>query len=232
MALFVKKPTEAQISEFLEDQRDSKLNYSFSKATLDHHSRDEFTRDERFKLFDIDQHRIKLGSGEQVFRKAVEGLRSWKQFSLDWVELHHPDTPIAVGSNVAIFARTAGVWTASACRIVYVVDDISNDPLASQMAMQPASNVKRYGFAYGSLDKHVEKGEERFLIEWNTVTNDVTFDILAFSQPGAWFTKLGYPVARWVQDTFAKAALDAMKAWVTSSETHSDQHGKQELQIV
>jgi hypothetical protein len=72
--------------------------------------------------------------------------------------LYHPDTPISVGSDVAIIARSFGVYTMNACRfslsnqwclhsrIIYVLDDV-----------QLQSDVRRFGFAYGTLEAHVAR---------------------------------------------------------------------------
>jgi uncharacterized protein (UPF0548 family) len=80
--------------------------------------------------------------------------------------------------------------------------------------LDDSREIKRFGFAYGTLEKHVAKGEERFLVEWNTKTNHVTFSILSFSQPASWFTKIGYPVARYIQDCFGRDSVKAMHAIV------------------
>jgi len=213
------KPTADQVSDFLEEQKDSKLTYSLIKGTLEHNTKEEFLKDERFKEFDLDHHRLKLGQGESIYNKAVEGLKAWKQFNQEWVELHFPGTPIVVGSDIAICARSMALWTMSACRIVYTLEE-AND------------SIKRFGFAYGTLETHVESGEERFLIEWNISTNDVFFDILAFSQPQSWFTKVAYPVARYFQNCFASGALESLFNWVNATDLFSNQHGKQEIQLV
>lgn len=57
----------------------------------------------------------------------------------------------------------------------------------------PDGTKKKFGFAYGTLPIHVERGEERFLIEWNLKTNEVFYEILSFSVPQAWFSSLAYP---------------------------------------
>jgi len=58
--------------------------------------------------------------------------------------------------------------------------------------------------------KHVEKGEERFLIEWTKANNCVYYDLLSFSKPANWFVTLGYPVARFIQSSFAAASQASM----------------------
>src|SRR6478736_9170326 len=133
----------------------------------------------------VDRTRIKLGQGEAVFRSAIAALRRWEQFNLGWVEAWPSDTPIQKGIAVAVMGRAIGVWWLNACRVVYVVDE--------------AGPTSKFGFAYGTLPGHVESGEERFLIEWDRGDNSVWYDILAFSRPSHFFTRLGYPVVRRTQ---------------------------------
>jgi len=213
--LCLKKPTIEEMSDFLLSQKDAPFSYTMVKGTADYSTKDQFLADERFKLYDVDHLRAKIGQGEAHFQKAVEGFRAWKQFNMEWVELYHPDTPIAVGSEVAIVAKSFAVWTASACRITYVIDE-------------DTPSFRKFGFAYGTLGTHVERGEERFTLEWNKTSNDIIFDILAFSQPQSWFTKVAYPVARYFQNFFSQSSVQAMKEWLANG---VDQ-GKQEVQIV
>ncbi len=113
---------------------------------------------------------------------------------------------VVVGNVVAVVAKAFGVWTVSACKIVYIVNE-TDDSFA----------VKRFGFAYGTLEQHVAKGEERFMVEWDTTSNDVYFDIMSFSQPGSWFTKIGYPAARFIQDSFGVEAMKVMYEYVNDT---------------
>lgn len=54
------------------------------------------------------------------------------------------------------------------------------------------------GFAYGTLAGHPESGEESFIVR---VDHDerVRLDIVAFSRPAIWYSRVGGPVTRMVQ---------------------------------
>jgi uncharacterized protein (UPF0548 family) len=67
------------------------------------------------------------------------------------------------------------------------------------------------GFAYGTLAGHPESGEERFLIHHDP-DDTVRATIRAFSRPNRWFTRLGRPLARQVQNDFTRRYLDALAA--------------------
>jgi uncharacterized protein (UPF0548 family) len=68
----------------------------------------------------------------------------------------------------------------------------------------------RFGFAYGTLPQHAESGEERFSVEYHPDTDEVWYDIYAFSRPGNFLIRLGYPYARWRQKQFAVESKAAM----------------------
>ncbi len=145
----------------------------------------------------VDRTRVQLGAGEDTFQAAKAALTRWDHFRLGWVEAGPPDTPIAVGSCIAVSAHVMGVWWLNACRIVYVVDD--------------AGPVTRFGFAYGTLAGHAESGEERFQVEWDRADDTVWYDIIAFSRPRHPLARLGYPLTRRTQRRFARDSADAMK---------------------
>ena len=43
--------------------------------------------------------------------------------------------------------------------------------------------MKRFGFGYGTLPRHAERGEERFSVEWYREDGCVYYDVFAFSRP-------------------------------------------------
>ncbi|MEP6913665.1 MAG: DUF1990 domain-containing protein [bacterium] len=146
--------------------------------------------------YTIDHNRVKLGIGAEVFKRAVRSLENWKQFDLGWVRIVPEGTPVKVDAVVAILTRHFGFWSLNACRVVYLVEE--NEP------------VKKFGFAYGTLSSHVERGEERFTVEWDADDDSVWYDILAFSRPNKILVRLGFPLARLLQKRFARDSLSAM----------------------
>jgi uncharacterized protein (UPF0548 family) len=81
----------------------------------------------------------------------------------------------------------------NAARIVYVIDE-----------------PDQFGFAYGTLAEHGESGEERFSVEFDRKTGDVTYDLYAFSRPNHILAKIGYPFSRMLQKRFAAESKLAM----------------------
>jgi uncharacterized protein (UPF0548 family) len=76
------------------------------------------------------------------------------------------------------------------------------------------SEVHRFGFAYGTLADHGEIGEERFTVEYDEVTGEVWYDLFAFSRPGPLLAKIGYPLGRYLQKSFA---IDSKTAMLTAA---------------
>jgi uncharacterized protein (UPF0548 family) len=143
---------------------------------------------------------VQLGKGSDKFACACAALREWKMFDTPNVLLHWPTTPIVTGNIVAVLINHFGFWSLNFCRIVYVIDEDGPQ--------------RRFGFAYGTLKEHAERGEERFMIEWNRATDTVTYDILSFSKAANWKTRIAIPVARHLQKQFVTDSLAAMAAAV------------------
>ena len=184
--LSLRKPSVESIRPFLAAQAKLPFTYSAVGATAG-------TPPDGYV---VDHTRIKLGEGEQVFHSARAALRRWEQFHLGWVEAWSPGTPIQSGEVVAVMGRAIGLWWLNACRIVYVVDELGP--------------ICMFGFAYGTLPGHVESGEERFLIQWDQGENSVWYDILAFSRPNHFLTRLGYPMVRRTQKRFGRDSASSM----------------------
>jgi len=146
--------------------------------------------------YNVDHHRVQLGTGTLAWNRAVEAIRAWQMFNIPWMRLCWPTVPIRVGTEVAVLVRHFGFHSLNACRIVYVIDE--------------ADPIKRFGFAYGTLAEHAERGEERFTVEWNRDDDKVWYDILAFSRPRQMLARLGYPLSRFLQKRFAEGSKAAM----------------------
>lgn len=192
------EPSDRDVAAYIVTQ--SKLPFSYPKAGA--------TRlNPGFEIgappgYIVDHNRLQLGHGAETFQRAVDALKTWQQFELGWVVIVPGGVKLETGATVAVKARACGTWSLNACRVVYVIDE--EEP------------VRRFGFAYGTLPDHIERGEERFLIEWDRRDDSVSYDILAFSRPRHALVRAAFPVARMLQKRFARDSLRVMK-----SMTHS-----------
>ena len=146
--------------------------------------------------YNVDHNRALLGHGIAAFESAEDAVRGWKMFDIPWVRLCFPDAPIEIGQDVAIVISHFSFVSMNAARIVYLVD---SEP-----------GIGRFGFAYGTLSEHGEIGEERFSVEFDHRSGEVWYDLFAFSRPGAFLAKLGYPLGRYLQRAFAAGSKAAM----------------------
>lgn len=179
------RPGAAHVRRFLDGQRGLSLTYDAVGAT---------DGGEAPAGFVLDHNRQLLGRGESTFAQARDGIRRWRMFPAPWTAIEPADAPIARDQLVAVHIRVLGLWWLNAARIVYVIDE-----------------PRRFGFAYGTPPGHVERGEERFLVEWQD-DDEVWYDLRAFSQPRYWMVRLGRPIARALQRRFARESKAAMAA--------------------
>ena len=104
---------------------------------------------------------------------------------------------------MGVLGRHFGLWSLNAFRIIYLIEE-------------EASLLKRYGFAFGTLPGDVERGEERFTVEWHRADDSVSYEVFAFARPAHPLARAGSPFVRLVQRQFAAASLRAMAAAVNA----------------
>jgi uncharacterized protein (UPF0548 family) len=146
--------------------------------------------------YDIDRHRVRLGTGRDLFERARSALLAWRHFEIPWLELQGTKTQVSLDQVVATLTRASGLWFLNPCRVVYM-EGTSN----------PSTEA---AFAYGTLSGHVERGEERFAVHFDPSTGEVSYRVLAFSRPAVLVSKLGRPWVRRLQKRFAIASADAL----------------------
>jgi len=192
--MLLQKPTDDEVRRFLAAQ--SKLPFPYPEVGASRNSSIP-------PGYPINQHRAKLGEGEEIFDHAVAALRSWQMYSTGWTKLYWPDTPIREGEVVAILANHFGFWSLNACRIIY--------------SLEEEGALSRYGFAFGTLPGHMEEGEERFTVEWDRESGAVWYELFAFARPKARLAKIAYPLVRLIQKRFAVDSFRGMKKAVKSA---------------
>jgi len=180
------EPSEAQIENFLAEQKDLPFSYKEVGAS----------KDLIPENYPINHHRIQLGSGAAVFARAKNALQSWEMYKLEWTRLYPPNTPIVVGEVVVVVVNHHFCWSMNPCRIIYVLDE--------------SGTIERFGFAFGTLPGHSEEGEERFTVEWRHDDDTIWYELLAFARPHHVLAKIGSPFVRFMQRKFAKDSQRAM----------------------
>ena len=184
----LRKPSEAVARRFISSQENLPFSYENGVASR---------KGTAPRGYAVDRYRVRLGEGPEAYARAVEALCGWRQFDLGWVRLLPPHAPIEVGTTVGVFARHYGFWSLNTARIAYLAEE--------------SGEVKRFGFGYGTLPGHAERGEERFGVEWNRrLDGSVYYDVFAFSRPKHPLAWPGYPFARLLQKRFRRDSTRAM----------------------
>jgi len=183
----VGEPDEPFLRSFLERCASASVTYDEVGATRNETLPDGYAHD---------SYRVDLGL--DAFERGVDGLRAWQAHVGAGVAVWPADAAIIVGTDVVVTAKVGPAYALAPCRIVYVVDE-----------------PDRFGFGYGTLPGHPERGEEAFMIERGE-DDHTTFSIVAFSKPAALLARLGKPVARSVQRRTTRAYLDALHNFVAT----------------
>ena len=186
------QPTQSTIDTFLAAQQNQNFSYPEVGAS----------RKEAPSAYTVDHNRIQLGQGLQIFERAKLAIRQWKMFDIPWIQLCWPNAAIEPGATVAVLVSHLGFWSLNAARIVYTMEEYGP--------------IHKFGFAYGTLPNHAERGEERFSVEFNLEDQSVTYDLYAFSQPNT-LARLAYPLTRSLQKRFAQDSRAAMENTVHKS---------------
>jgi uncharacterized protein (UPF0548 family) len=126
-----------------------------------------------------------IGRGEDAFARARLALEQWAEFDLGWVRVANPKASVREGELVVVEARTAGLWSLNLSRITETVD-----------------TPERFGFLYVTTVRHVEEGQERFVIELDRSSGRVLYLIEAVSRPRHVLARLGWLFGRAMQSRF------------------------------
>ncbi len=176
------------LEALLDSRRQSAVTYRPTGATLTDSMPPGFRQVRR---------QIVLSDRPETFPVAREGLRTWQAHRGIGATVS-PGDPPAEGATVIVSLRRGPLAVIAPCRVVAVLD-----------------NEVQYGFAYGTLPGHPEQGEEAFVVERRD--DGVVFEIIAFSRPADWVTKLGGPVSRLIQQRATRGYLEALRRWVSES---------------
>jgi uncharacterized protein (UPF0548 family) len=183
---FAQRPSPQAIDQFIHESVELPLSYSPIGLV-----------DKPSVGFTVDNAVVAIGRGKSDFDRAKAALMEWKHFRLGWVELFPPAASIERGTVIAVLVRHLGFSSLNGCRVVCSVDD--------------GSGGSRFGFAYGTLTNHAERGEERFEVFIDPHSGEVMYRIRAASRPRATLARLGYLYTRSLQSRFRRDSIQAMK---------------------
>jgi uncharacterized protein (UPF0548 family) len=131
----------------------------------------------------------RIGTGRDRFEQAADAV-------IRYGMLRGAGVRVTATTEVAQFGTDVlgrlGPFAAP-CRVVYVTDE-----------------PNRRGFAYGSLPGHAVSGEEMFGVRYDPVDDAVYSEVVAFSRPATWWSRLGTPVLSLAQRIVTMRYLNAV----------------------
>jgi uncharacterized protein (UPF0548 family) len=116
-----------------------------------------------------------IGSGRSAFEAAGDSVLGWGTHRGVGFELRATSPRVVAGDSVAFRIGRGRLGVLASCRVVWTVD-----------------TVDKCGFGYGTLPDHPETGEEAFVVSTDSAGR-VWVEIVAFSNPGRWYSRLGAP---------------------------------------
>ena len=189
MALRLRRPTSQDLDALLERCKSDRLSYAPVGISLD----------DDLAVPGLHRRRwMATLHAPSAFDHGIDAIRSWAIQRGAGLQVT-TDGPIAVGTNVALSAPLPIGFVDLTCRIVAVIDE-----------------PDRYGFAYGTLSVHPERGEEAFFVT-RIGDGSICFHVQAVSSPVHPLARLVPPVANHLQDRAARRYLSAMERAVAPS---------------
>ena len=131
----------------------------------------------------------RIGSGRDRFEHAAEAVMRYGMLRGAGLQVAATTDVARVGTDVL---GRLGPFIAP-CRVVYVVE-----------------KPDRRGFAYGSLPGHAVSGEEMFGVRYDPADDAVYSEVVAFSRPARWWSRLGSPVLTLAQRVVTGRYLNAV----------------------
>lgn len=113
--------------------------------------------------YNHDKVSLLVGDGEDAWSRAREAIRLWTAHAHAGITITPADASITEGTTVVASRNFGPVVIAAPCRVVYETEEPT-----------------RFGFAYGTLPGHPEKGEEAF---------HVVLERMARSKQRSWLSR-------------------------------------------
>ncbi|MFM9034375.1 MAG: DUF1990 domain-containing protein [Mycobacterium sp.] len=131
----------------------------------------------------------RVGSGRERFEEAAAAVMRYGMLRGAGLRVEATTEVARVGTDVL---GRLGPFVAP-CRVVYVIDE-----------------PDRRGFAYGSLPGHAVAGEEMFGVRYDPADDSVHSEVVAFSRPATWWSRLGAPALSVAQHVVTRRYLTAV----------------------
>jgi uncharacterized protein (UPF0548 family) len=184
------RPDEPHLEEMLRRCSNLDLSYEYVGATA---------RGGQVPGYRQERRAVAVGVGSASWASAREAVEQWRAHQGAGARLTPAQPRLVAGSTLLVSIRIGPLTVVAPCRIVYVTDESD-----------------RFGFAYGTLPGHPERGEESFHVR-READGRVLFEITAFSRPADALARLGAPLARALQVRTTRRYLDGVRSYVVAT---------------
>lgn len=139
----------------------------------------------------LDRRRV-VGRGGDDFHAAADVLMRWGLHRRAGLTVTAQAEVAAQNVNLILGVGIGRFRLPAPCRVIYT-----------------CTETDQRGFAYGTLPGHPESGEERFTVQ-RLADDRVILRIVAFSKPAMWWSRLGGPLNRGVQEFVTRRYLHSL----------------------
>ena len=139
-----------------------------------------------------------VGQGHDAYMAACNTLTEHVCHLIPELELYRTGSGMQLGDAVATVTRGLVCWSVQANRVSEIIKSDTRARI-------------RYGFVLATLPGHSLEGEERFLLEFDRVTNQVRFEIRTIVRPSAFLNRLLFPLIHRRYRQLRKQAVQAFQ---------------------
>jgi len=123
--------------------------------------------------------------------RARHALRTWVAQQGLGAHIAPPDAPVTEGTTLLVVLPAGPIELVAPVRVMWVIDE-----------------PDRFGFGYGTLPGHPERGEESFVAQARD--DEITLTVAVDAVPASWAARLAGPVGSAVQRRSVRRYLDAL----------------------
>ncbi|MEO7572631.1 MAG: DUF1990 domain-containing protein [Acidimicrobiales bacterium] len=140
----------------------------------------------------VDSSRTIAGTAGSMDR-ARQALQTWVAQRGLGAHLAPPDAPVLEGTTLLVVLPAGPIELVAPVRVMWVIDE-----------------PDRFGFGYGTLPGHPERGEESFMAQ--ELGDEIVLAVAVDASPASWAARLAGPVGSAVQRRAVRRYLDALAA--------------------
>lgn len=142
-------------------------------------------------------HRNRIGHGRADFEAAGAAVTEFRMHRVSGARVKASAPRAEPGAAVRVALGVGPFRFVAPCRVVWT-----------------EYGPQRAGFAYGTLPRHPECGEESFVVD---LADDgtVSFTVMAFSRPACWYSRLAGPLVPVAQLWYARRLGRTLRRIIT-----------------